>query len=169
MPDRTVQPGDRVAVRDAFGEWHPALAETGVVRRGVRFPLVHCSLLLRGTRAVPFPVEDVLVLEAVGIRTLRAAVDDPPQPGAAIRCPCLAERAGQQVIVRCVLERTAVYEDSGGERHLARLETFVPVGELEWIAPDPLADRERAKRGRQAAQRRKQAQAAGKFAEGSYG
>lgn len=168
MPaDRPVQPGDRVAVRDAFGEWHPAVAESGIVRKGVRFPLVRCTPLLRGDVVVPFPVEDVLVLEEAGptVRTLRQAVDDPPQPSALIRCPFLAERAGQQVIVTCVLERTAVYEDGSGERHLAKLETFVPVGELTWIPPAPDAASERAKRGRLAAMRRRQAREGRKFAE----
>lgn len=54
---------DVVAVRDAFGEWHPATARTGVVR-GHKFPVVWVVPMLRGRgEEVPIPAEDVIVLE----------------------------------------------------------------------------------------------------------
>lgn len=152
-PPRTaVQKGDVVAVRDAFGEWHPAIAETGVIRRGVSFPLVRCSLPLREYMTLPFPVEDVLLLADTTLsraRTLRQAVDEPPQAGAVPQVPFEAIRHGERVLVTAVLSRTAVY-GAEAEKALDRLEAFELLDELAWFVPvDPAAAAR--KRGREMA------------------
>lgn len=152
-PPRTaVQKGDVVAVRDALGEWHPAIAESGVIRRGVSFPLVRCSLPLREYTTVPFPVEDVLLLADTTLsraRTLRQAVDEPPQPGAVPQVPFEALRHGERVVVTAVLERTAVYGEVA-PRELDRLEAFELLEEPGWFQPrDPAAAARR--RGREMA------------------
>jgi hypothetical protein len=49
-----------VAIRDAFDEWHPATAVSGVIHP-LR-PKVMCVPILRRREEVPIPVEDVIVL-----------------------------------------------------------------------------------------------------------
>lgn len=152
MAEVAVQKGDMVAVRDAFDEWHPAIAESGVVRKGVRFPLVHCTLPLRGWAIVPFPAEDVLLLTeatAASERTLRQVVDEPPQPDAVLQVPFHALRHGERVLVTAVLERTAVY-GSDQEKELDRLEAFVPDEELAWVLAED-KNRSAGRRGREMA------------------
>lgn len=152
-PRTDVQRGDVVAVRDAFQEWHPAIAESGVIRKGVSFPLVRCSLPLREYAVVPFPAEDVLLLapsSLSGARTLRQAVDEPPQPGAVPQVPFEALRHGERVLVTAVLERTAVYGERA-PRDLDRLEAFELLGELAWVQPVYAPAEAARRRGREMA------------------
>jgi len=95
-------------------------------------------------------------------RTLRDLVKQPPEEGATVRCPFPADLGGVRVTVTAVLDRTAVYERSGGrppERELARLELFTPVGELAWDLMPVRGAKAAAYRGRQASWRSRGAHA----------
>jgi hypothetical protein len=85
--------------------------------------------------------------------TLLEAIANPPEPGALVQAPFFALHRGERVLVRCVLERTAVYERAG-ERHTALFAEFeleeVPAYLI--VPPDP--GRARAKRGREMSLRR---------------